>query len=63
MAAHVNNYLFLNAFMSPELFGAWKLAPICPIKALLARVLLIMQLGEIIDRLTSFQEIGIAIFF
>ncbi len=35
MADEVNVYLYLNAFLSPELFGAWKLAHICPMKVLL----------------------------
>ncbi len=35
MAAQVNFYLYPNAFLSSELFGAWKLAHICQIKALL----------------------------
>ncbi len=33
MAAQVDFYLSLNAFLSPELFDAGKLAHICPIKA------------------------------
>ncbi len=35
MAAEVNFYLYLNAFLSPELFGALKLAYICPLNVLL----------------------------
>ncbi len=35
MATQVNFYLCLNAFLSLELLGAWKLAHICPIKVLL----------------------------
>ncbi len=35
MAAQVNFYLYLNAFLSPKLFGAWKLAYIYPIKVFL----------------------------
>ncbi len=35
MAAQVNFYLYPNAFLSSELFGAWMLAYICQIKALL----------------------------
>ncbi len=35
MADQANAYLYLNAFLTPELFGAGKLAHICPIKALL----------------------------
>ncbi len=35
MAAQVNFYLYANAFLSSELFGVWKLAHICQIKALL----------------------------
>ncbi len=34
MAAQVNFFLYLNAFLSPKLFGAWKLAHTCPIKVL-----------------------------
>ncbi len=40
VAAQVNfKYLYLNAVLSPELFSAWKLAHICPIKVLLAYIL------------------------
>ncbi len=35
MSAQVNCFLYLNAFLSPELCGACKLAHICPIKVLL----------------------------
>ncbi len=35
MAAQVNSYLYLNAVMLTELFGARKLAHICAIKVLL----------------------------
>ncbi len=35
MAAQVNFYLYTNAFLSSELLGAWKLAHVCQIKALL----------------------------
>ncbi len=35
VAAQVDFYLHMNAFLSPELFGAWKLALICPIKVFL----------------------------
>ncbi len=35
MAAQVNSYLYLNAVMFTELFGARKLGHICPIKVLL----------------------------
>ncbi len=38
VAAQVYFYLYLNAFLSPELFGAWKLAHICPIKILLTYI-------------------------
>ncbi len=30
MAVQVNFYLYLNAVLPPELFGAWELAHICP---------------------------------
>ncbi len=36
MATQVNFFLALDAFLFPELFGVGKLAPICPIKDLLA---------------------------
>ncbi len=35
MAAKVNFDLYLNSFLSPELFGARNVAHICPIKFLL----------------------------
>ncbi len=35
MADQINFYLYLNAALSPELFGAWKLAHIYPVKVLL----------------------------
>ncbi len=40
MAAQVNVYLYPNAFLSSELFGAWKLADIYQIKALLNYLML-----------------------
>ncbi len=40
MAAEVNFHLYLNAFLSFKLFGVWKLAQICQIKALLTYYLL-----------------------
>ncbi len=39
MAAQVNFYLYPNAFLSSELFGAWTLAHIRQIKALLTNLL------------------------
>ncbi len=43
MAAQVNFYLYPNAFLSSELFGAWKLAHICQIKALLTYLMLMVR--------------------
>ncbi len=34
MAAQINFYLYLNAVLPHELFGAWKLAHVCEIKVL-----------------------------
>ncbi len=39
VAAIVNFYLYLNAFLSPDLLGAWNVAHICPIKALLTDII------------------------
>ncbi len=39
MAAQVNFYLYPNAFLSSELFGAWKLGHIYQIKALVTYLL------------------------
>ncbi len=35
MTAQVNFYMYPNAFLPSELFGAWKLAHMCQIKELL----------------------------
>ncbi len=53
MAAQVNFYLYLNAVLSPELFGAWKLAHICPY--LSSQLSLRAQVADVLTILESLQ--------
>ncbi len=63
MTTQVNFYLYPNAFLSSKLFGAWKLAHICQIKALLTTyyllgIVLLLARTFVAKEITARDSIG-----
>ncbi len=63
MAAQVNIYLYLNAVLSPELFGAWKLAHICLIKVLLTYLIIAIANQFLAEACYSYSYIHQLVYF